>query len=149
MSARSQCIQQTIQNMIFSSTFLLVFLQLTCKRNAKNSIIYSLNFLQSCHCLWISGTDIWYSAHFKESNNSKKKPLRGKEQQESLSTTFFFFLARRHAFCRCMHKHITAETVAEGKSLQNHSVGDGNWGCSNRRNLKKKFCVCCILTLVD
>lgn len=102
MSVWSQCPEQTIQNMIFSSAFSLALFQCTCQKEKKkrkkkyylfikhsSGLPLPLDIYSKCH--------FWYSALFKGNKNSKKAPLGGgKEQRESLSTTF------SHTFCRCM-----------------------------------------------
>lgn len=142
MSVWSQCPEQTIQNMIFSSAFSLALFQCTCQKEKKkrkkkyylfikhsSGLPLPLDIYSKCH--------FWYSALFKGNKNSKKPLLGGKRTTGEFKHNFFAHFLQMHAL-----EHITAETAAEGESLQNHWAGHLIWtrrgGVFEERELKKK-----------
>lgn len=87
-----------------------------------------LDIYSKCH--------FWYSALFKGNKNSKKPLLGGKRTTGEFKHNFFAQLLQMHAL-----EHITAETAAEGESLQNHSASHLIWtrmGGVRREGIKKK-----------
>lgn len=103
--------------MIFSSAFSLALFQRTCQQKKKyylfikhsSGLPLPLDIYSKCH--------FWYSALFKENKNSKKPLLGGKRTTGEFKHNFFAHFLQMH-----VREHITAETVAEGESVQNHSA---------------------------
>lgn len=167
MSVWSQCPEQTIQNMIFSSAFSLALFQRTCQKEKKkrkkkyylfikhsSGLPLPLDIYSKCH--------FWYSALFKGNKNSKKPLLGGKRTTGSLSTTF------SHTFCRCMRSstsRLRQRLKVNPCKITQQVIwyGHGGGGVFEERELKKKVtefvsecvivrvcvCVCCTLTLID
>lgn len=85
----------------------------------------------------------WYTALFKENNNSREKSLLGKQRSRGLLSTTFstdcytsaVLMFQSTHFCR--HTHTRTSQLKPGESFQNHSASNLFWrGTTTIRTLR-------------